>query len=397
MTKRSELAKEYSLKLPNLNNAEVGRILHKNYPLLFRSAESARKQVVMHRMLDNPQSSNNTSLLPDEIELIEKYRESKSILEKECNSAGINISEVKHYWYKQKHFSIFAKPNQRSLDELKAEMMEGMKNYSPTFPKLKREKVKDGHCLVIDPADIHIGKLATAYETGNEYNVKIAIDRVIKGVDGILQKASGFSIDQIVLIIGNDILHTDNARRSTTSGTPQDTDGQWYDNFLIAQELYVTVVTKLLGVAKVHIVHNVSNHDYMTGWFLAQIVQTWFRKCKDITFDCDMKHRKAFVYHDNLIATTHGDGAKQSDLNSLLAHEFPMEWSKTKYRYIYTHHIHHKTSKDVIGVTIESSRSASGTDGWHHRNGYTGAVKAIEAYLHSKNQGQVARFSHIFK
>jgi len=397
MTKRSEITKEYCEKLSKANNTEVARALHKNYPDLFRSVESARQHVKQFRLNRTDSVNNKDLLMPDEIILLDNYRESKSTLEKECIRAGASVEDAERYWYKQKHISILFKPKQRTLEDLKKEMMEGMSNYSPSFPKFVRKKIKDGHCLVIDPADIHIGKLASAYETGDSYNVKIATERVMQGIDGILQKASGFEIDQIVLIIGNDILHTDNAKRTTTSGTPQDTDGQWYDNFLIAQQLYVNVITKLLGIAKVHVVHNVSNHDYMTGWFLAQIVQTWFRKCKDITFDCDMKHRKAFIYHDNLIGTTHGDGAKQSDLNSLLAHEFPMAWSKTKFRYIYTHHVHHKSSKDLIGVTVESSRSASGTDGWHHRNGYTGAVKAIEAYLHHKTQGQVARFSHIFK
>jgi len=72
------------------------------------------------------------------------------------------------------------------------------------------------------------------------------------------------------------------------------------------------------------------------------------------------------------------------------------QWANTKHRYIYTHHVHHKTSKDYIGITVESSRSPSGTDSWHHRNGYQHASKAIEAYLHHPTYGQVARFTHKF-
>ena len=71
---------------------------------------------------------------------------------------------------------------------------------APVYPKLKREQSKDSHLLVIDPADIHIGKLATAFETGDAYDVKIASDRVHEGVQGILDKTSSFNIDQILLI-----------------------------------------------------------------------------------------------------------------------------------------------------------------------------------------------------
>ncbi len=347
----------------------------------------------------NPLQQNTVNryrLTEDEESLLLKYREQKSLLDKECEIAGIDPRDVRHYWYKSKLFSVFAKPQQKTIQDLRDELIKDMSKYSPKYPKIIRVKQKDNHCLVIDPADIHIGKLSSKYETGEDYNNNIAINRVLEGIDGILKTSCHFNLDKIVLIVGNDIIHTDNPKRQTTSGTPQDTDGQWYDNFLLAKKLYIEVIEKLVQIADVHVIHNVSNHDYMTGWFLAETVKTWFRNSKNITFNTDMKHRKAFVYHKNLIGTTHGDGAKNNDLPLLLAQEFKNEWAITDHRYIYTHHVHHKVAKDYIGVTVEATRSPSGTDGWHHRNGYTGVPKAIEAYLHHPTNGQIARFCHIF-
>jgi len=266
---------------------------------------------------------------------------------------------------------------------------------APVYPKLKREQSKDSHLLVIDPADIHIGKLATAFETGDAYDVKIASERVHEGVQGILDKTSSFNIDQILFIGGNDILHTDNARRTTTSGTPQDTDGMWYENYLTAKDVIVEVLEKLITVADVHYIHCPSNHDYVSGFFLSDVIKTWFHKNDNITFDCSIAHRKYFRYGTNLIGATHGDGAKQNDLPLLMAEEAPEDWSKTKHRHIYTHHVHHKTSKDIGKVNIESLRSPSGTDSWHDRNGYR-SIKAIEGFLHHPDHGQIARISHIF-
>ena len=45
-----------------------------------------------------------------------------------------------------------------------------------------------------------------------------------------------------MFIGGNDILHVDVPSRKTTSGTPQDTDGMWHSNFLIAKKLYLDVL-----------------------------------------------------------------------------------------------------------------------------------------------------------
>lgn len=277
------------------------------------------------------------------------------------------------------------------------QMLEDIANIQKAYAPIQRSTTDDSesYLLVLDPCDIHIGKLAQSFETGEEYNSQIAVTRVKEGVKGILDKTKGFKIDKILFVGGNDILHIDTPKRTTTSGTPQDTDGSWYSNFLIAKQLYIEVLLDLINVADVHFVFNPSNHDWMSGMFLADVIQTYFKDSPNITFDCDLNHRKYFRYYDNLIGTSHGDGAKQQDLPLLMAQESPF-WSETKHRYFYTHHVHHKTSKDFIGVTVESLRSPSGTDGWHHRNGYTGAPKAVEGFLHSKKHGQIARITNIF-
>ena len=338
--------------------------------------------------------SNRLRLKEDELKMINDYRGLKEAAENQ----NVNIDDVKHGWMKSKNDSLFVKnPNfqTKNRDEFIKKLIKDFKNYAPKYPKIKRKKTKDGHLMVLDPADIHIGKLCTRLETGKEYNQQIAVQRVIEGVQGILDKSSGFNIDKINFIGGNDILHIDMPSRKTTSGTPQDTDGMWYDNFITAKNLYIDVLEMLLPIADVHFTFNPSNHDYMSGFMLAQVIEAHFINNKNITFDISIAHRKYFTYGNNLIGTTHGDGAKNNDLGALMAHE-SKDWTRCINRYFYTHHIHHKQSKDLIGVTVESLRSPSTSDSWHHRNGYVGVVEAVEAFIHHKEHGQVARLTHIF-
>jgi len=350
----------------------------------------------------NPSKSENKAFSKYLTRFRKSYLNEYDGIYEATETLDIDNSNVKHLWVKNKQSSVFVKnPNFvqaeiATTNQLREDLIKDLQQYAPKFPKLERIENKESYLLVIDPADIHIGKLCTAFESGESYNNQIAVQRVLLGVKGILQKVSSFNIDKILFIGGNDILHTDNPGRTTTSGTPQDTDGMWHSNFLIAKQLYVDVLELLLGVADVHFTFNPSNHDYTNGFFLAQVIETYFKDCKNITFDTTIAHRKAFKYHSNLIGTTHGDGAKQMDLPLLMAVEYPVEWSKTKHRYIYTHHVHHKTSKDYAGITIESLRSPSGTDSWHHRNGYQHAPKAVEGFLHSKEHGQIMRLTHIF-
>jgi len=380
-----EQIKEASLKYikeGHRNFTQIARYVHEDLDIdpNERTIEQTRRQI----------SRNFSSMF---------RKDENPALAEACDERGIDISTVGIAWAKDKKWSIQFKPSKESgptFDDMLKDHIEHIKNHAFNYEEIKRTKHTDSSLLVIDPADVHIGKLASSFETGEEYNSQIAVSRVKKGVDGILEKSSGFNIDQILFVAGNDILHIDTPKRTTTSGTPQDTDGMWYDNFLTAKRLYIDVLDTLLKIADVHFMFNPSNHDYQTGFFLADSIRSWYSKSKNITFDTSIAHRKYYRYHNNLIGTTHGDGAKAQDLPLLMAQEAGDDWSAAKNRYVYIHHIHHKMSKDFIGVTVEALRSPSGTDGWHHRNGYQHAPKAVEGFIHSKEFGQVARFTHLF-
>lgn len=360
----------------------------KNYPI--REGESVR---AWSRRVA-PQIGWTSESLRVSYNKAKKKEEHKALFE-DAEAKGYKADNVNHYWYKGKHISAHVKPDVVSYDEIRDELVKELSEYSPKFDSYRYENKENPHLLVIDPADVHIGKLCTEYGTGEKYNSDIAVKRVVEGVLGVLNKSKGFDIDQILFVAGNDILHTDNTKKSTTNGTLQDVDGMWFDNFLIAKDVYIRVIELLVAHAPVHFVFNPSNHDYQSGFFLSDVVYTYFRNHNNVTFDVDIKHRKYYKYVDNLIGTTHGDKAKSSDLPGLMAVE-SKDWSSCRHRYIYTHHVHHKNAKDYHGVTVESVRSPSGSDMWHHNNGYQHAPKAIEGFLHHPTQGQVARLTHVF-
>lgn len=314
-----------------------------------------------------------------------------------------DIDTVRHLRHKTKledwsRVSAFIKNPWEKIGRLKVQkqILDNIQKYSPKYPTIKRKKSKDWHLLVIDPADVHIGKLCSAFETGETYNNQIAVQRVLQGVKWILEKTSTYHIDKVLFVAWNDILHIDTPSRKTTSWTPQDTDWMWYDNFVIAKKLYIDVLEMILSVADVEFVYNPSNHDFTHGFFLCQTIESWFSRNKNINFHTNMMHRKYIQYWSNLIGTTHWDWAKEKDLALLMATEQPIMRSTTQHRYRYTHHIHHKTSKDYMSVCVESMRSPSGADWRHHRNAYQHAPKAIEGFIHHKQHGQIWRFTHLF-
>ena len=292
-------------------------------------------------------------LSPEEVELINESRgkdlsniNGNTALDIHLKDRGIDkndIVSVKH-WQNMGgdlRFSIVTK-EQYGTDQ--NDLLEDVKtlidNHAPTYPEIKR--VKGEHLLVINPADIHIGKLGVALETGDDYNTEIAYNRVLEGVTGLISKAQGFSIDRVLFCVGNDILHIDNVYNTTTAGTPQDADGKWWQHFEVALKLYVKCVEILRQVAPVDVVHSMSNHDYQSGFHLAHALKSWFRKADDVSVDCGVSNRKYYKYGSNLIGLEHGDGAKMDKLPLLMASEKPQDWASTTHRYWYLHHLHHK-------------------------------------------------------
>jgi len=350
----------------------------------------------------NAMSVPRIRLSEDEFELIKSLRDKNVATElvNECNEAGLPLSNVKHFWYKSEKFSIFSKSDGLQLEDVFEPIIKDIQRYSPKIQKIKRTKIKNPHCLILDPSDIHVGKLAVNQESGETYNVKKAVSIVDSGIDSLLQKASGFPIDKIIFVIGNDCLHIDSSSSPvTTGGTSQDMDGKWHDAFLAARDMYVRAIEKCLPLADVEIIFCPSNHDFMSGFMLAQTIKAYFRKSKNITFDASIAHRKYTAYGKNLLSFSHGDGAKLADTPLLMATERPEMWSNSVHRYIYLHHIHHKQTakfmagQDFIGVTAEYLRSPSASDVWHAKKGYR-SPKAVEAFIHSYDNGQVARLTH---
>jgi hypothetical protein len=329
-----------------------------------------------------------------------RLRRMASKLELEAAELGVDLSSVSKFWCRGKTATFEVSNSRPNLDSLKKDLDELFKSFDKKKPKVQRKKVKDGHLLVIDPADMHFGKLGRKEETNDDYNLEVSRQRLIEGVNGIVQKSSGFDIEKILVITGNDILHVDNPKRTTTSGTPQDTDGMFWEAYKIAQASLKHCLDLLLEIADVDVMYCPSNHDFMSGFMLIDSLSMAYKSNPNITFDCSMKHRKYYKYGSNLICGTHGDGMKMADMPLVMAEESGM-WDSTRFRYCYLHHFHHfkknnwRVGEDIMGTSVEVLRSASGMDRWTSTN-FGKTKKAVEGFIHHANEGQICKLSHFF-
>jgi len=330
-------------------------------------------------------------------------------IEEYCEHYGIKFEDVKSFKLithtATPYYNIQSKgtlsDEMSSQNDVLSDFIENVKKYAPRYPKLARKTSNDGHLLVIDIADLHINKYASTDFAGDNYDSGVAVKRAIEGTQGLIDKASGFNIDKILFVVGNDVLNTDNVFKQTTKGTNQDTDLHWFKAFNIAKDCYVKCLELCLSVADVDVIHCASNHDLMSGSFLAVTLEAWFRNNKNITFDTSPKYRKYYKYGSSMLELEHGDKGKLANIPLIMAQEQPKMWAETKFRYALLHHFHHqdktnwKSGKDYIGVNVTYLRSPSSADLWHYENHFINLV-AAEAFVHSKEMGRVAQLTHYF-
>lgn len=284
---------------------------------------------------------------------------------------------------------------------------------------------QDGNLLVLDPADVHIGKLSLETETGYCYDQDVATHRLIEGCLNLARKAKLNGVSHVLFVIGNDIAHIDNPKRTTTSGTPQDTDGSIFSIFRAAQIAYIRVIEKLLEMELgVTVIFNPSNHDFVLGFTIAQTIGAWFKDHPNVSisdYNLSENPRKYVRFGSNLLGLSHGDGTKDLELGQIMMAEATGHMAACPHRYWYLHHYHHKISKSIgirpvarekdhqamtvmrsgggaqegDRVHVEYIRSPSPPDGWHHRNGYLNR-QAVEAFIHHPRDGQIMRLTEWF-
>ena len=223
--------------------------------------------------------------------------------------------------------------------------------------------------------------------------------------------------------MGNDILHTDNGK-TTTSNTPQDTDGTYFTAWRAAQHATIDAISECAGVAEVDLVHCMSNHDWRSGWALSQTIAASMASHDGVRatpYNMSERHRKYYGYGRNGFMLTHADGAKEAALTSLFLKEARGMITQADLLYAILHHFHHKirnrrgidvfqSEKDHTAFTqinmgaarveggdmmAEYVRSPSAPDGWHDRNGYTNR-QAVEAFIHCPHDGQKDRLTEWF-
>lgn len=254
---------------------------------------------------------------------------------------------------------------------------------------------KATNALEVSIFDIHLGKLCWSPESsGASYDLKIA-----QGVDeqafvGLINRTNHEDIGKILLVFGNDAIHSDNIQGTTTRGTQVNSDGRYHKLFQAGYEAGRKKIETCLQIAPVEVLTCVGNHDTHVSWGISHSLESLYSGNKHVSFDNGPALRKYWNHGNSLVMFTHGSDEKHKDLPMIMATESPKLFGDCEYKECHSGHLHQvreiehrlKTSEQ-FGVRVRILPSLTPPDAWHAKCGYIGNVRAAQSFLWSKYDG----------
>jgi hypothetical protein len=132
------------------------------------------------------------------------------------------------------------------------------------------------------------------------------------------------------------------------------------------------------------------NHDPHAAVAVMFAIAERYRNEPRVSVQSDPSEFYVHQFGKVLLTAHHGHRAKAAQMVHFIADEFAALWGKTRYRYLFTGHLHHHKSQDIGGMTWEQLPAMSGRDAYTASNAYVARARLIGVTYH-RDRGEIAR------
>jgi hypothetical protein len=255
-------------------------------------------------------------------------------------------------------------------------------------PKVEIKETGRTFAVLLGLADIHFGKLCWSEESGTTYDRSIARTELLRCLSETADQVAAFGRpDRIILPLGSDFLHIDTDHGTTTSGTPQDTDGSYARIFADGCNLAVTMVDTLRQLAPVQVLSFPAimiERQRLASTMSSPRVQGLCRRRSrpDSEGPEVPRLRRDADWTGSRVNT------KPNELPMIMANEAREDWGRTLHHCMFTGHLHHQMIEKHC--FLYQVPSLSPPDRWHYRKGFTTSTPGTSAYIIDHSAGVIA-------
>lgn len=244
--------------------------------------------------------------------------------------------------------------------------------------------------VVLPIPDIHMGLYAWDEETGESWDADKAEECLTSGCRMLLDSTPAAGTCLVANLA--DFFHTDTSENKTTrSGHTLDVDTRWAKVFQIGVRAYRAIIEMALEKhEKVIVKSGIGNHDDHSILSLAMLMKAYFENNDRVEVHLPIN---PFVYHrfgKTLLGITHGGTCKVDKLPGIMAQDMRGDWGEVDHCHWLTGHIHHKSSHEFAGCTVESFRKPGASDFWTHSHGYRSG-RDMQALVFDVEKGEISR------
>ena len=308
---------------------------------------------------------------------------------------GYVVKGVSTYYSEDGHVKgqwVKTREHHQNSEEIKQAFLEAFRDeivrVTPTH--LPTEACDQSLLSVYIYGDPHIGMRAWAEETGEDHDLQKAEAIFLRAHDDLVER-SPQAADAIILNLG-DYFHADDGQnRTLRSGHALDVDGRYQKvrrvGFRILREM---IRMSLRKHQKVSVWNIIGNHDDYSAVDLSLWLQVAYENEPRVYIETSASKFYYRQFGKVMLAATHGDTVKADALQGIMAADRPEMWGQTRHRYAHIGHIHHKTLKDLAGMSVESHRVLQPSDLWAYNAGYR-AQRDAQCITYHKDFGEYAR------
>lgn len=311
-------------------------------------------------------------------------------------ATGLDLGGAKHGWIKvppkdgNPGYSTFWKAGQPDAADMLDAIRDSVASIPAVEPVPSPQHVEADLLTLVPVADLHAGMMAWGRETGEDYNTRKATDRLKQWVSDVVFRSPQSGIG--VILFNGDTLHANDQ----TNATPKSNHALQVDTRpfrtieMLIHAIGVAVDSALLRFREVHLVVKPGNHDrdaYL-GVLFAMVER--YRNEPRVQIDKDPSEFWARQFGTVMLASHHGDKGKAEKMVLFLADQYPEIWGQTRFRFLWTGHLHHHKSQDIGGVQWEQSRAITPRDAYAVSHGYSSRSE-LQAVTYHKDRGEVSR------
>jgi hypothetical protein len=313
-------------------------------------------------------------------------------------STGLSTDTGKHGWRRVQNKetgswdSVFWK-SERPEDDLTpwAELFkEALGSVPPPLPTLVPDDVSHDLLPRYLIADVHFGMRAWKDETGAEYNVAIAAQRLAEA-SATLINAAPYTDRAVILNLGDSGHMNSSSNVTPTSGHLLDVDGRFAQAAMAAVRAHVNMIEAAKAKHRqIDVVILAGNHDPDFASMLAIALVFKYEADERVTVHFNPAKMWVMEFGTTMLCAHHGDKTKPERLVQQAADVHAPVWGRTYWRYLDTGHIHQDSGRDIGGMSWESHRAITTRDAAAAAFGYTGR-SSMKCVTVSRLQGEVMR------